>query len=163
MKVEFRQADDDDWSAIWLIFEAVVATGDTYAYPPDIGFDEGRTLWMGGDRKQVFVAAVDETIAGTAFIRPNQPGLGDHVANAAWMISPEHRGQGLGRSFAGYVIEQAKTAGYQAMQFNAVVASNEPAVRLWESLGFEIVGTVPAAFRHTELGPVALHIMHRPL
>lgn len=163
MNVVFRQARDDDWPAIWPIFSAVVAGGDTYAYPPDIGYEEGRVLWMGGDRREVFVAFVDDEIAGTAFIRPNQPGLGDHVANGAWMISPGHRGLGLGRSFAEYVIEQAKAAGYQAMQFNAVVASNEPAVRLWESLGFEVVGTIPDAFRHSELGPTALYIMHRRL
>ena len=163
MKVEFRQAGADDWSAIWPIFIAVVAEGDTYAYPPDTDFDEGRRLWMEGDARQVFVAHMGDEVVGTAYLRPNMPGLGDHVANAGWMISPDHRGAGLGRTFAEYIIEQAKTAGYEAMQFNAVVASNEGAIRLWQSLGFEIVGTVPEAFRHTELGPTAIHVMHRHL
>lgn len=163
MKVEFRQADDDDWAAIWAIFSAVVAAGDTYAYPPDTSFDEGRRLWMEGAGRVVYVALVENEVVGTAYARPNMPGLGDHVANAGWMISPDHRGMGLGRSFAEYVIEQAKSDGYQAMQFNAVVASNEGAIRLWESLGFEIVGSVPGAFRHAQLGPTAIHVMHRPL
>jgi L-amino acid N-acyltransferase YncA len=163
MKVVFRRAAEEDWSSIWPIFTAVVAGGDTYAYSPDTGFDEGRHLWMEGDGREVFVAQVDDVVAGTAYLRPNQPGLGDHVANAGWMISPTHRGLGLGRSFAEYVIEEAKAAGYLAMQFNAVVASNEAAIRLWRSLSFEIVGTVPDAFRHTDRGPTAVHVMHRPL
>jgi L-amino acid N-acyltransferase YncA len=163
MKVVFRPALDGDWSAIWPIFTAVVAGGDTYAYSPDTGFDEGRRLWMEGDDREVFVVLVDDEVAGSAYLRPNQPGLGDHVANAGWMIGSAHRGLGLGRRFAEYVIEEARAAGYQAMQFNAVVASNEAAVRLWQSLGLEIVGTVPDAFRHTELGPTAVHVMYRSL
>lgn len=163
MNLEFRQAGNGDWSAIWPIFSAVIARGDTYAYSPDTGFEEARRLWMEGDDKVVFVALVDDQVAGTAYLRPNQPGLGDHVANAGWMISPQHRGRGLGRRFAEHVIEEAARAGYQAMQFNAVVASNETAVRLWQSLGFEIVGTIPDAFRHVELGPTAVHVMYRPI
>ena len=163
MNVGFRQASAADWSAIWPIFTTVVGEGDTYPYPPDTGFEEGRRLWMEGDDRVVFVALVGDEVVGTAYLRPNQPGLGDHVANAGWMVSPGHRGHGLGRRFAEYVITQAKFAGYQGMQFNSVVASNEAAIRLWESLGFEIVGTVPDAFRHTRLGPIAIHVMYRPL
>lgn len=110
----------------------------------------------------VFVAELADTVVGTAYVKPNMPGLGDHVCNAGWMVAPAHQGRGVGRAFAEYVMEQAREQGYRGMQFNAVVATN-PAVGLWESLGFEIVGTVPDAFRHSEQGFTPVHIMYRRL
>lgn len=110
----------------------------------------------------VFVAELRDEVVGTAYVRANMTGLGDHVCNAGWMVHPDHQGKGVGRPFAEYVIGQARQAGYRAMQFNAVVATN-PAVELWESLGFEIVGTVPDAFRHAEHGLTPVHIMYRQL
>jgi hypothetical protein len=46
------------------------------------------------------------------------------------------------------------------MQSNAVVESNHVAVRLWQALGFRIIGTVPEAFEHPTLGRVGLHVMY---
>ena len=165
MDLTFRQATPDDWPAIWPIFRAVVATGDTYPYPHDTSEDDARVIWMqpNDGRRFTFVAENDDQIVATAYLKPNQPGLGDHVCNAGWMVVPEASGQGIGRRFAEYVIDQARAAGFHAMQFNAVVASNERAVALWESLGFEIVGTVPAAFRHGTEGLTAIHVMYREL
>jgi len=157
------EAQPDDWPGIWRVFHAVVATADTYPYPPDITEGDARSIWMrGGEREATFVARIGDEIVGTAYVKPNQPGLGDHVANAGWMIHPDSQGQGLGRRFAGYVIDQARDSGYLGMQFNSVVSTNYAAVALWESLGFEIVGTVPAAFRHPS-GLVPIHVMYREL
>jgi GNAT superfamily N-acetyltransferase len=102
-------------------------------------------------------------VVATAYHRPNLPDLGDHVANAGWMVHPDHQGQGIGRQFAEYVLDEARRAGFRAMQFNAVVAANTGAVALWKSLGFEIVGTVPDAFRHARLGLTPVHVMYRRL
>lgn len=117
----------------------------------------------GKSRHKVYVAVLDEVIVGSAYLKPNQPGPGDHVANAGWMVDSRFSGRGIGRRFAEYVIDEASFEGYRAMQFNAVVATNLRAIRLWESLGFEIVGTVPDAFRHSSKGPSAIHIMYRRL
>jgi ribosomal protein S18 acetylase RimI-like enzyme len=57
----------------------------------------------------------------------------------------------------------AQSSGYRAMQFNFVVSSNERAVRLWQSLGFEIVGRLPGAFRHPAQGYVDALVMYRSL
>lgn len=159
--LRFRPAEVTDWPAIFHIFSTVTAKGDTYPYPPGLAEQTARGIWM-ASANTVFVAERSGTIVGTAYVKPNMPGLGDHVCNAGWMVDPAHQGKGVGRLFAEYVIEKAKEQGYRAMQFNAVVATN-PAVGLWESLGFEIVGTVPDAFRHSQHGLTPVHIMYRRL
>ena len=163
--LEFRPAVADDWAHIWPIFAAVVATGDTYAYSPDISPDEAAASWMPDDSigRTTYVAELDGAVVATAYVKPNAPGLGRHVANAGWMVSPDAAGHGIGRRFGTWVIDQAVERGFTHMQFNAVVASNERAVALWQSLGFEIVGTVPEAFDHATLGLTAVHIMSKRL
>lgn len=163
-RLRFSEADAADWPAVWEIITAVIATGDTYPYPPDISEEDARRIWMkDGDREATFVAWLDDDIAGTAYVTANGVGLTDHIANAGWMVAPEHQGKGVGRPFAEYVMERVRDMGYRAMQFNGVVANNVTAIALWESLGFEIVGTVPDAFRHARDGLTPVHIMYRSL
>jgi GNAT superfamily N-acetyltransferase len=100
-------------------------------------------------------------VLGTAKMGPNRPGPGSHVATASFMVAADARGRGVGRALGEYALSWAKEQGYAAMQFNAVVAANHVAVRLWQELGFHIIGTVPEAFAHPILGRVGLHIMHR--
>lgn len=162
MKV--RVATDADWDDIWPIWHAIVAAGETYVWAPETNRDEGRRLWMLPPPAEVLVLEDDDgRLRGSAVVKPNQPGLGDHVANASFMVDPGAQGRGVGRRLAEVVLERARVAGYQAMQFNAVVSTNVAAMRLWTSLGFAIVGTVPGAFRHPRLGLVDLHVMHRSL
>ena len=162
-----RPARADDWPAIWPVFRDVVAGEDTYMYAPDTSEADARRAWMpaddGHDGRVTFVALLGDDVVGTALLKPNQPGLGDHVANAGWMVAPAFTGRGIGRVFATAVIDAARGLGYRAMQFNAVVATNTAAIGLWESLGFEIVGTVPDAFRHVRHGDTAIHVMYRRL
>ena len=161
----FRLADAADWQGIWPIFREVTATGDTYAYPPEIAEASARVAWMlePVGRQGTYVAEEGVRIVATAYVKPNHAGLGDHVANAGWMVDPRSSGRGIGRSFAEYIIDEARWLGYTAMQFNAVVATNTHAIALWESLGFETVGRVPRAFRHARLGPTDTLIMYREL
>ena len=163
--ITFRRATDDDWDAIWPIFRSVVEAGDTYPYPPDIGEVDAQDLWLPepGRRQVTFVAELDGAIVATAYVRPNMIGLGNHVANAGWMVDHTMRGRHIGRRFAEYVLSEARELGFVGMQFNAVVATNAPSIALWESLGFDRVGTVPGAFRHATEGPTAIHIMYRDL
>ena len=162
LELVFSPAGEDDWPGIWGIFREVVSTGETYPYPPDTSEEEGRSIWMAASHA-VFVAKLDDEVVATAYHRPNMYGLGDHIANAGWMVHPDHQGRGIGRRFAEYVLDQAREAGFRGMQFNAVVATNTGAVALWQSLGFEIVGTVPDAFRHARLGLTPVHVMYRQL
>jgi GNAT superfamily N-acetyltransferase len=159
-----RETTEKDWDQIWPIFRQIVAAGDTYGYDVDIKEDDARSSWMQKPPGGTFVALDDRGhIVGTATVHPNQGGNGSHVANGSYMVSPARAGQGVGRALGEYSIDWARTHGYRAMQFNAVVETNERAVALWMSLGFEILTTVPAAFNHPDLGYVGLHIMHRTL
>lgn len=162
--MEIRDATDADWPAIWPFFAEVVRAGETYAYSFDLDSDAGRALWMASPPGRTIVA-VDEggAVLGSATMGPNRGGNGAHVATASFMVSGAARGRGVGRALGEEVVAWATRAGYRAIQFNAVVETNTAAVSLWRSLGFEVVGTVPEAFRHPRDGYVGLHVMLRPL
>lgn len=155
-----RRAIDADWDAIWTIFHAVVREGDTYSYDPETTKEQGRALWM-SSQVATYVACRGGQVVGTYFIKPNQPGLGSHVANAGYMVDSGEAGQGVGRAMCEHSLDEARRAGFLAMQFNFVVSTNERAVVLWQKMGFRIVGTLPKAFRHSKLGLVDAHVMHR--
>lgn len=157
-----RDARPEDWAGIWPFFRQIVAAGETYTWPRDMSEHDARAAWFPSPGRTV-VASVAGTVVGTAKTQPNQAGPGAHVANASFMVDPAYGGRGIGRALAEHVLARARADGYRAMQFNAVVASNAGAVRLWSSLGFTVVGTVPAAFDHPRLGPVPLLIMYRTL
>ena len=157
-----RDAGPEDWAGIWPFFRQIVAAGETYTWPRDMSEHDARAAWFPSPGRTV-VASVAGTVVGTAKTQPNQAGPGAHVANASFMVDPAYGGRGIGRALGEHVLAGARADGYRAMQFNAVVASNAGAVRLWSSLGFTVVGTVPAAFDHPRLGPVPLLIMYRTL
>jgi L-amino acid N-acyltransferase YncA len=163
MPTTTRPATDADWQQIWPIWHAIVAQGRTYTWAPDTSEPEARAVWMLPPPAEVWVAEhPDGVVVGSAVLRPNQPGLGSHVAHAAFMVDPARAGQGIGRTLAGAVIDRARALGYAAMQFNAVVADN-PAVALWRSLGFAQVGRVPGGFRRPDGTTVDLLVLHRAL
>ena len=161
--MEIRLAGDDDWAGIWPIWRETVAAGDAYVWLPDTPEEEARAAWMLPPPAEVWVAEDGGRIVATALLQPNKVGLGDHVANAGFMVDPSVAGRGVGRHLAEAVLNRAREAGYEAMQFNAVVATNERALQLWRSMGFEVVGRVPRGFRHRREGPVDLLLMHRRL
>ena len=161
--VQIREYVESDWPSVWPIFQEVVAAGDTYAYDPAWSSEQARAVWVEAPPGHTVVACEEARLLGTAKMGPNRPGPGSHVATASFMVASEARGRGVGRALGEYALAWARAQGYAAMQFNAVVESNHAAVRLWQALGFQIVGTVPEAFAHPTLGRVGLHIMHRYL
>ena len=157
-----RQAAASDNDCIWDIFRAVVVPGDTYVFDPDISREDALMYWL-DSLARCYVAEREGIMVGTYILKPNQPGLGAHVANAAFMVAPSERGLGLGRAMGEHCLNEARRLGFRAMQFNFVVSTNEPAVRLWQQLGFEIVGTLPGVFRHSRKGLVDAYVMFRSL
>ena len=161
-----RNATDADWPGIWPFFAAIVAAGETYAYPEDLTLETARPLWMDG---QVVVAVdegdgtADQGIVGSAKMGPNRPGRGSHIATASVVVDPACQGRGVGRALGRYAVDWARSTGYHGMQFNAVVQTNTAAVALWRSFGFEVLTTVPEAFDHRVHGLVGLHVMYQRL
>ena len=183
--LEIRKIIESDKDEVWKIIQAVIATGDTYLFYPNSSKEKMLDWWCGAD-KQTYVA-ISETpqimdelknedsfihhvgasfipqIVGTFFLKANQPDLGSHIANAGYMVAPEAKGKRVGKTMGEFSLQEAKRLGYKAMQFNFVVKSNEIAVKLWQNLGFEIIGEIPEAFQHAENGLTNALIMYRKL
>jgi ribosomal protein S18 acetylase RimI-like enzyme len=160
--VQIRRATEEDAAAIWSIIGPVIRAGETYALPRDMGRDDAIAYWMAGD-KETFVAEDEGGTVGTYYLRPNQTGGGSHVANCGYMTAQSAGGRGVARRMCLHSLDRARARGFRAMQFNFVVSTNEHAVRLWQSLGFEIVGRLPSAFRHPSMGFVDALVMYQPL
>ncbi len=159
-----REATIGDWPAIWSFFHEIVSAGETFTYPLDLGEEEASEWWLVKSPSRAVVAVADDgTVLGTAKMNRNHMGNGSHIASASYMVDPRHAGRGVGRALCEYTIDWARTEGFRAMQFNAVVETNVAAVGLYRSLGFEVLGTLPEGFEHPKHGFVGVHIMHRPL
>jgi L-amino acid N-acyltransferase YncA len=158
-----RPATADDWQQIWPFFAAIVADGESYAYPDDLTSEQARDLWMEQPPGLTVVLEDHGRVLGTAKMGPNRPSRGDHVGTASFMVDPAASGRGVGRALATYVVGWHREHGYAGIQFNAVVETNTAAVHLWQAAGFEIIGTVPGAFRSARHGHVGLHVMYLPL
>lgn len=160
--MQIRPAESTDADAIWAIWCEVIATGEAYAYDETTSRDKALDFWLTSS-SCCWVVEREGSVIGTYYLRPNQPGRGDHVANAGYMVARAGQGRGAGRLMGEHSIVQAQQLGFRAMQFNFVVASNTAAVHLWEQLGFNVIGRIPAAFRHATLGDVDALVMHRSL
>lgn len=155
-----RAAQDADWPAVWQIFHTVVAQGDTYAFDPATTEETARQVWW-YPTVHPFVAEQNGSIVAMYMLKTNQPGLGNHVVNAGYMVDPQVRGRGIASRLCTHSMETARHMGYQAMQYNFVVSTNTVAIRLWERHGFTVVGRVPKAFRHAQIGLTDVLVMHR--
>lgn len=155
-----RPATPADAAAIWRIFQAVVAPGDTYSFTRETTERDAVAYFLGAGITS-YVAEEDGHVVGMYKLIPNRIGRGSHVANASFMVDPRAQGRGAGRALGEHCLDEARRQGFAAMQFNFVVSTNIAGVALWKKLGFEIVGTLPKAFRHATLGDVDAYVMHR--
>lgn len=158
--MRIREFAPSDWTQVWPIIQEIVREGDTFALDPSLTAEQAHAFWIKDSPGRTVVAVADDEILGTAQMGPNRPGPGEHVATASFMVQMAQRGRGVATALCVDMLDWARCAGYAGVQFNAVVESNHGAVKLYERLGFRIVGTVPGAFRHPELGRVGLHIMY---
>lgn len=157
-----RPATAGDHDGIWEIFSSVIRPGDTYVFDPETPRKELEKHWLASNM-HTYVYQTDRRILGTYFLKPNQVGLGDHIANAGYMVHPEAQGKGIGQTMCEHSMEEARRLGYHAMQFNIVVSTNVAAIAVWKKFGFEIVGTLSEVFRHRKQGLVDAYVMYRKL
>ena len=157
-----RPASHDDDDAIWAILKPVYRAGQTYCIPRDITRDAALADWF-APPFTVFVAEIGGRILGTSHVGANRPAGGSHVANASFATDPAARGRGVARALVENAKIWAGRTGFAAMQFNFVVSSNADAVHLWQTSGFKIVGRLPGAFTHPQLGPVDAYVMFHDL
>lgn len=155
-----RQYEQEDWEQVWGVLEPVFRLGETYAFPMDISEAEAKKAWVGLPLR-TFVVVTGGQVAGTYYIKPNQPGQGSHVCNCGYVVEAKQRGKGVAAEMCRHSLEQARQLGFLAMQYNLVVASNADAVHLWQKMGFQIAGKLPGAFRHPHLGLVEALVMYQ--
>ena len=158
-----RRIQESDWPAVWAILRSTFRSGDTYAFDPDCTEAEIRKAWVDYPAATFVACATDGQVAGTYYIKANQPGLGSHVCNCGYVVAPQARGRGIAAAMCEHSQAEAIAMGFRAMQFNLVVATNEGAVHLWRKLGFAVVGRIPEAFRHQRLGFVDALVMFKQL
>jgi GNAT superfamily N-acetyltransferase len=157
-----RIATNEDEEALWGILEPMVRKGGTYVFSLDKSKESLMGYWMGAD-KFTFVVERGGELLGTFYLKANQEGLGDHICNAGFVVAPSAEGQGIGRWMGEFAQTEAKNRGFLSMQFNFVIKSNQRAVQLWKSLGFAVIGEIPEAYRHPDLGLVPALIFHKKL
>ena len=157
-----RAAAPEDRDAIWSVIEPIIRAGDVYTLPRNMTRDEALAYWF-SDGHEVFVAEDGAEVVGTYYLKANQRGGGDHVANCGYATAPAASGRGVARAMCAHSLDRARERGFRAMQYNFVVSTNERAVRLWQSFGFEIVGRLPKAFEHPHRGFVEAYVMYRGL
>lgn len=158
-----RPYQESDWIELWPIIERVFREGETYAFSPDITEQEAHKAWIDLPMKTWVVVGVDNQLLGTYYIKANQLELGSHVCNCGYIVSESARGKGLATSMCEYSQTLAKELEFRAMQYNLVVSTNKGAIRLWEKLGFLIVGNLPKAFKSKKAGYVDAFIMYKVL
>jgi len=160
--VPIRPASNADREAIWGILEPMIRAGETYTLPRDMTKEQALEYWFSAE-KEVFVWEENGEVLGTYFLKANQQGGGAHVANCGYVTAAAAQGKGIARAMCLHSLERAKERGFRAMQFSFVLSTNERAVKLWASLGFETVGRLPGAFEHPEKGFVDALVMFREL
>ena len=160
---KIRLFNRKDWPAVWRIIEPVFRAGETYPFSPEIPEEEACSVWI--EHPSATYVATDEAgnIVGTYYIKPNQSSLGAHVCNCGYIVGENARGKGVATEMCEHSQQEAVSQGFRAMQYNLVVSTNEKAFQLWKKLGFDLVGTLPGAFRHKQYGYVDAYVMYKQL
>jgi L-amino acid N-acyltransferase YncA len=160
-RLSIRLATEADWPGIWTIFEPIVRQGETYPLDTDLGEDAARAYWFAPD-KTLFVADdAQDGLVGSYYLKPNSTGPAAHVANAGYIVRADMRGRGIAQALCRHSFAEARQLGFRAMQYNLVISTNDRAVRLWQHMGFAVVGALPGAFRRPNGDYVDALVMYR--
>ena len=161
--LQIRPFEPADWPGLWALLEPVFRAGETFPHDPAITEAEAQLAWV--EQSQAVMVAVDaaEALVGTYYLRPNSLALGAHVANAGYVVAEHCRRQGVGSRLCQHSLQAARGLGFRLMQFNLVVSTNTAGIHCWQRNGFQIIGTLPGAFLHKQLGYVDALVMVQSL
>ncbi|MDG1287305.1 MAG: GNAT family N-acetyltransferase [Rickettsiales bacterium] len=159
----FRIITRAEFPKVQYMLEHIIAAEEFLTLPWDAHKSEMEDYLFGDSTYEVWALEEEGEILGCYHQRPNQKGLGDHIANGGYVVSPDVRGKGVGRHLGEHSIARAKEQGYHGIQFNFVVSTNMIAIKLWQSLGFEIIGTIHKAYHRQQVEYVDAHIMFKSL
>lgn len=155
----FNQKDEE---TLYEIFQDVVDSGSQFPYESSSIEEFHRQFFTA--QGQVYVChSLEGKVIGGFYLRANFSGRSSHIANAAYMIRNTYRGKGLGSLLIKASLHLAKDLGFQAMQFNMVLSQNTLAVKLYERLGFNVIGIIPQAVRNPSGNYQDGYVMHRKL
>ncbi len=148
---------------MWELLEPVFRAGETFPHDPAITEAEAQQAWV--EQNQAVMVAVDVAgaLVGSYYLRPNSLALGAHVANAGYVVAEHSRRQGIGSRLCQHSLQAARRLGFRSMQFNLVVSTNTAGIGCWQRNGFQVVGILPGAFRHKQLGYVDALVMVQTL
>ena len=161
--LDIREYRESDWPEVLAILQQTFGAGDTYAFAPQSTAEEIRRVWIEAPARTFVACEPGGRVEGTYYIKANQPALGAHVCNCGYVVAPRAQGRGIAARMCKHSQAQALAMGFRAMQFNLVVATNTRAIRLWVRLGFAVVGRLPGAFNHQQLGYVDALVMFKTL
>ncbi|MGF1908605.1 GNAT family N-acetyltransferase [Vibrio kasasachensis] len=155
-----REITKSDFESFWSTFSMVIEAQETYAFDPDMTMEQAFNLWCEVPLK-AYAFVENGVVLGSYYLKQNAMGPSSHICNCGYMVSSEARGKGVARQMCEHSQQKAIELGFEAMQFNSVVSTNDIAVRLWEKLGFSIIGTIPKAYKHGRLGYVDSYVMYK--
>jgi len=161
--LQIRHFEPADWRMVWQLLEPVFRAGETFPHDPTITEAQAREQWVEQNQTVMVAADAAGSLVGTYTLKPNSLTLGAHVANAGYVVAEHCRRQGVGSRLCQHSLQEARRLGFRAMQFNLVVSTNTASIRCWQRNGFQLVGTLPGAFRHQRLGYVDALVMMQAL
>ena len=147
MNIKVREFRKEDITAANAIWNKVVEEG--VAFPQEDLLDEKTGTEFFKSQSFTGIAFDEPTgeIVGLYILHPNNVGRCGHICNASYAVRYDLRGKHIGEVLVTHCMEQAKKLGYGVLQFNAVVKTNEPALKLYKKLGFTQLGVIPGGFR----------------
>jgi GNAT superfamily N-acetyltransferase len=141
--VEIRLATSDEYDDLFLAFSRIVAAGEGFPQAPPLKREDFDDYFI-EHSSAVYVAKFGGYLIGAYYLKPNFVGRAAHIANAGYFVLAPYRGTGAGRAMVEHSLREARSLGFDAMQFNLVFESN-PVRSMYVRLGFEEVGRIPDA------------------
>ncbi len=147
MDVRIRAFQPGDVRGMIAVWNQIVEEGIAFPQEETLTEESGALFFKSQSYCAVAQAEGDGAILGLYILHPNNIGRCGHICNASYAVAAHTRGMRIGERLVTDCVAQARAHGFRILQFNAVVATNVRARRLYERLGFVPLGVIPGGFR----------------